>query len=197
MHFTCLPSGAVYLELDESLSTDAFWGAFFRFLFARGFFVTCVSPNNGTNFHGAVTKLSGCKDKTIDQGRVLRQITCLVIRWHFIAPAASHAGGVLERLILNVCEILTAWSVDRRLFRVPSDYDLWTNFKHLEAILNSHTLIPVSADPDDVRVLTPMGLLNGCIDAPLSPGSLAHCDGLRTSWKASQLFADEFWHRWL
>ena len=197
MHFTRLPSGAVYLELDESLSTDAFWGAFFRFLCARGFFVTCVSSDNGTNFHGAVAKLSGCKDKTIDQARVLRQITCLGIEWHFIAPAASHAGGVWERLIRSVREILTAWSIDRRLFRVSSDYDLWTIFKHVEAILNSHPLIPVSADSDDVRVLTPMDLLNRCIEAPLSAGSLAHGDGLRTLWKASRLFADEFWHRWL
>ena len=127
----------------------------------------------------------------------MRQVASLGIGCHFNAPAASHAGGVWERLIRNVCEILTAWSVDRRLFRVPSDYDLWTIFKLVEAILNSHPLIPVSADPDDVRVLTPMDLLNGCIEAPLSPGSFAHPDGLWTSWKASQLFADEFWHQWL
>ena len=42
-----------------------------------------------------------------------------------------------------------------------------------------------------------MGLLNGYIESPLSPGSFAHPDGLRASWKASQLFADEFWRRWL
>ena len=42
-----------------------------------------------------------------------------------------------------------------------------------------------------------MGLLNGCLEPPLSPGSFAHPDGLRASCKASQLFADEFWRRWL
>ena len=48
-----------------------------------------------------------------------------------------------------------------------------------------------------MRALTPMGLLNGNIEPPLSPGSFTHPDGLRASWKASQLFADEFWRRWL
>ena len=37
----------------------------------------------------------------------------------------------------------------------------------------------------------------GCIEPPLSPGQFAHPDGLRASWRASQLFADEFWCRWV
>ena len=53
-------------------------------------------------------------------------------------------------------KILTTVSADRRLFRVPSDYDLWTNFKHVKTILNSLPLTPVSADPDDMRVLIPL-----------------------------------------
>ena len=101
------------------------------------------------------------------------------IEWHFNAPAVSHAAGVWQRLIRSVRKILIALSADRRLFGMLSVYDLWTNFKHLEAILNSSLLTPVSTDPDDLRVLTPMGLLNGCIEAPLSPGSFAHPDGLR------------------
>ena len=174
-----------------------FWEHFFRFLCARGFPVKHVFSDNDTNFHGAVSKLLGCKDKTIDEGRVLRQVASLNIEWHFNAPAASHTGGVWERLIRCVRKILTALSADRRLFRVPSDYDLWTNFKRVEAILNSRPLTLVSAGPNDLCVLTPMGLLNGCIEPPLSPGSFAHPDGLRALWKASQLFADEFWRRWL
>ena len=77
--FTCLASRAVHLELVESLSTDAFLGAFFRILCARGFAVKHVFSDNGTNFHGAVSKLSGCKDKTIDEGRVLRYVASLGI----------------------------------------------------------------------------------------------------------------------
>ena len=98
--FTCLASRAVHLELVQSLSTDAFLGAFFRFLCARGFPVKHVFSDNGTNFHGAVSKLSGCKDKTIDEGCVLRYVASLGIEWHFNTPAASHAGGVWESTLL-------------------------------------------------------------------------------------------------
>ena len=101
-----------------------------------------------------MSKLSGCKDKTIDEGRVLRQVASLGIEWHFNAPAASHAAGVWERLIRSVRKILTALFADRWLFRVLSDYDLWTNFKDVEAILNSRPLTPVNADPNDLCVLT-------------------------------------------
>ena len=196
--FTCLASRAVHLELVESLSTDAFLGAFFRFLCSRGFTVKHIFSDNGTNFVGAVTKLCRPNAKNMmNELRVLRNIASLGIEWHFNAPASSHAGGVWERLIRSVRKVLTALADDRHLFRTPSDYDLWTNFKHVKAILNNRPLTPVSADPDDMRALTPMGLLNGNIEPPLSPGSFAHPDGLRASWKASQLFADEFWRRWL
>ena len=61
--FTCLASRAVHLELVEFLFAAAFLEAFFRFLCARGFPVKHVFSDNGSNFHGAVSKLLGCKDK--------------------------------------------------------------------------------------------------------------------------------------
>ena len=155
--FTCLASRAVHLELVESLSTDAFLGAFFRFLCSRGFPVKHIFSDNGTNFVGAVTKLCRPNAKNMmNERRVLRNIASLGIEWHFNAPASSHAGGVWERLIRSVRKVLTALADDRHLFRTPSDYGLWTNFIHVEAILNNRPLTPVSADPDDIRALTPM-----------------------------------------
>ena len=60
----------------------------------------------------------------------------LVLNGILMRQLHHHAGGVWKRLLIrNVRGILTALSADRRLFRVPSDYDLWTNFKHVEAIL--------------------------------------------------------------
>ena len=129
--FTCLASGAVQLKLVESLFTDASLGAFFRLLRAKGFSVKHVISDNGTNFYDPVSKLFGCEDKTIDEGRLLRQVASLGFERHFNASAASHAGEVWERLICSVLKILTALYADCRLFRLPFDYDLWKNFNPL------------------------------------------------------------------
>ena len=77
-----------------------------------------------------------------------------------------------------------------------NDEGLATLLKEVELILNCRPLTRVSTDPDDFRALTPMTLLNSCIEPGLPMDVFVNSDGLRASYRATQLQADLFWKRW-
>lgn len=79
--FTCLVNRAVHIEVVHSLSKDSFSNAFKRFVALRGS-VRKTRCDQGTNVVGA-------KDDLLKMG-------CDVV---FNPPAASHRGGVWERMI--------------------------------------------------------------------------------------------------
>ena len=89
---------------------------------------------------------------------------------------------------------LNAVTTDR-YYRNPTDEELLT-FLKVELILNCRPLTRVSPDPEDWPALTPMTLLNGCMDATLLMDVFANSDGLRASYRATQRQADLFWQRW-
>ena len=83
-----------------------------------------------------------------------------------------------------------------KYFRTLTDKGLTTLIKEIEYVLNCRPLTRVSADPDDFRALTPMTLLNGCIEPDLPMDVFVNSDGLRAAYRASQRQADLFWQRW-
>ena len=83
-----------------------------------------------------------------------------------------------------------------RYWRTLNDEGLARLLKEVELILNCRPLTRVSTDPDDFRALTPMTLLNGCIEPGLPMDVFVNSDGLRASYRATQLQADLFWKRW-
>ena len=83
-----------------------------------------------------------------------------------------------------------------KYFRTLTDEELLTLLKEIEHILNCRPLTRVSTDPDDFQTLSPMTLLNGCIDPELPSDVFVNSDGLRKSYRATQLQADLFWQRW-
>ena len=72
-------------------------------------------------------------------------------------------------------------------YRKLSDEGLWTLLKKIECMPNCRQLARVSADPEDFRALSPMTLLNGCIDPQLPSNVFASSDGLRASYRAELL----------
>ena len=103
---TCMTSRAVHIEVAHTLDTDSFLCAVSRFIARRGkpkkFF-----SDNGTNLVAGDREL---KQSLIqfNQERLNRRFTQKGIEWHFIPPSASHMGGVWERMIRSVREILRA-----------------------------------------------------------------------------------------
>lgn len=153
---TCLSSLAVHIEMLEGLSTDTFINALRCFISLRGA-VPQLHCDHGTNFVGARNELiEALKQCDITQLEVyLADKQCKFI---FNAPAVSHAGGVWERQIRTVRNVLNA-----TLSLCPGrldDVSLRTLFNEVMAIINSRPLNTDGInDPASLEPLTPNHLI--------------------------------------
>ena len=135
--------------------------------------------------------IEGLDKKKIDSFAVDHEIM-----WHFNPPAAPHMGGVWERLVKSVKEVLYATMQDRLMQnRLLTDPQLATTFTEVEAILNNRPLTHASSDVNDLEALSPnlLGLhrrWNSMLDTD-------ETDVLsRRKWRQVQGAAHEFWTRW-
>lgn len=117
------------------------------------------------------------------------------IEWKFQPPYASHFGGVWEREIRSIRNVLYALMNEQRL--KLTDERLNTLFCEIENILNSRPLTEASRSPDDLEPLTPNHLLLMNVGVTFPPG-LFNEEDLYTNrrWKQVQYLADLFWLRW-
>ena len=95
--FTCLTVRTVYIEVVLKLDTDNCLNAILEFIARRGKPSTIIS-DNGTNFVGAERELAeyvGAWNKERIEEHLIQQ----GVRWKFNPPAATHFGGVSERLV--------------------------------------------------------------------------------------------------
>ncbi len=154
--FTCLASQAVHLEMLEDLSRDAFINALRCFISLRGA-VLQLCCDKGTLFVGAKNTLKEalkqCDVKALEAFLADKQ--CEFI---FNAPSASHTGGVWERqirTIRNVLNLTVAQSQGRL-----DDSSLRTLFYEAMAIVNSWPLnVDGISDPMSPEPLTPNHLI--------------------------------------
>ena len=108
------------MEMAHSLDTDSCIQALRRFISRRGQ-VTRIRSDNGTNPVGAKREL---QDAISNWNLEKIQNTMLQkgIQWTFNPPAASHPGGVWERLIRMVRQTLNSIAHEQPL----DDKDLQT-----------------------------------------------------------------------
>lgn len=193
--FTCLSSRAVHIEMLEDLSTDAFINALRCFISLRGA-VRQLHCDQGTNFVGARNEfresLKQCDTTTIESFLAERQ--CKFI---FNAPSASHAGGVWERQIRTVRNVLNATlcQYSGRL----DDSSLRTLFYEAMAVVNSRPLTANGVnDPTSLEPLTPnhLVMMKSKIALP-PPGKFEKEDVYATKrWRRVQYLVEQFWSRW-
>ena len=189
--FTCMSSRAVHLEMAHSLDTDSCIHALRRFISRRGQ-VTCIRSDNGTNLVGAKREL---QDAISNWNKEKIQNTMLQkgIQWTFNPPAASHHGGVWERLIRMVRQTLNSIAHEQPL----DDEGLQTLFCEVESILNSRPISTVHEDDSDLEALTPNHILLLKCHPAFPPGLFQKSDTyIRRRWKQVQFLADLFWKRW-
>ncbi|XP_032437291.1 uncharacterized protein LOC116731570 isoform X3 [Xiphophorus hellerii] len=190
--FTCPTSRAVHLEVAHTLDTDSCINAIRRFICRRGP-VSSIRSDNGTNFVGANRELKEGL-AALNQSKIQKALVQDGINWHFNIPAASHHGGIWERLIRSVKSVLT--SVLKQ--QVLDDETLQTVFCEAEAILNDRPITLVSDDPNDLEALTPNHILMLKNQPVLPPGLFQKQDlYLKRRWKQVQYMAELFWKRWI
>ena len=106
--FTCLASRALHLETLNSVEADSFISALRRFINRRGK-VRELRSDQGTNFVGAKNELAAALQEP-DQARVKEFLCakdCDWINFNMNIPAASHMGGIWERMIKSVRSVLS------------------------------------------------------------------------------------------
>lgn len=104
--FTCLKSRAIHLELVKDLSTHSFLNVVHRFIARRGP-PKIIYSDNGTNFKAASSTVLA-ELKQLNQETITNELANKAIEWRFSPPAASHQGGIWERLIRSVRKVLTS-----------------------------------------------------------------------------------------
>ena len=192
--FTCLATRATHLEVAYDLSTESFLMALRRFLSTRGHSTRVIFSDNGTNFVGARSELQR-GIKRLNQNQILNELSPKGIMWNHAPPLASHQGGIYESIIRLIRKAMTAIMSDKHV-SVLTDEGLITFLKEVEYILNCRPLTQIDANEDDVKTLSPIMLLTGCVDPGFAPDVFMSADRLRSSWRACQFQIDEFWRRW-
>ena len=114
------------------------------------------------------------------------------VQWLLNPPYASHFGGAWERMLRSVRKFLDFLLHLQKL----TEELLQTFMCEVEYILNSRPLTPVSADPKDLRPITPNDIL--LPRATSIPASLVetHESQRKKLWRQAQYLADQFWQRW-
>ncbi|GAB0098916.1 uncharacterized protein DMENIID0001_147230 [Sergentomyia squamirostris] len=174
------------------ISTEAFMGAFNRFISRRGKPVSIYS-DNGTNLVGAKNLLDKETIRAIRQAmhESLNHIVELGIHWKLNPPSAPHFGGLWEAAVKSTKKHLKAVLGEASL----TFEEFSTILARVEAALNSRPLAPISDDPSDFEALSPGHFLIG--RPLLAPPEEEESDAKPVkSWKKVAQMHQELWRRW-
>ena len=191
--FTCMCSRAVHIEMLEDMSTDSFIIGLQSFIALRGT-VSQIRSDQGSNYIGASRELQAAL-KELDISRISTYLSKKQCDFVFNAPHSSHAGGVWERQIRTIRNVLnsTIALCSTRL----DDASLRCLFYEAMLIINSRPLTAVDSDPD-MEPITPNHLITMKSTTPLPPpGEFVKEDMYaRKRWRRVQYLMEQFWSRW-
>ena len=193
--FTCMASRAVHIEILEDMTTDAFINALRCFIALRGA-VKQLRSDQGSNFIGAQHELKNALNEVKNE-RIKAFLAEQGCDFLMNVPHASHMGGVWERQIRTIRNVLnTIWH--QFAGRLDSA-SLRTFFYEAMAIVNGRPLtVENLGDPCGPEPLTPNHLLTMKSKVILPPpGDFVKEDVYaRKRWRQVQYLSNEFWARW-
>ncbi|XP_031355735.1 uncharacterized protein LOC116180048 [Photinus pyralis] len=174
---------AVSLEVVNSLSTEAFIGAFNQFIRLEGR-PRLVMSDNGTNFQGCSNFFKSLDWKVTGKDTVLEKI-----QWKFNVAAAPWWGGYWERIIRILKDMMKRSIGKSTLNRKELDESLLI----MEEVINGRPLTNVSEDNDELEPLTPSMVMSNQCELKFPEGE--DSENLNYRWKYMKKLRDELRQR--
>lgn len=158
-----------------------------------------IRCDRGTNFIGSETEFrNSLSELDFDQ---IRQYlvcgNCDFVEFKMNVPSASHMGGIWERQIRTVRNILS--TLLAKLGTQLDDESLRTLMAETTTIVNSRPLtVEHLNDPLSLEPLTPNHILTMKTNIVLPPPGEFMRDDIysKKRWRRVQFIANEFWNRW-
>ena len=123
-------------------------------------------------------------------------------QWDINPPLASHFGGVWERAMGQVRQIIQGYLLPKQ-DRLLTGEEFRTMLQHASRIMNSTPLHEAPESPNDSQPITPQHLMtqrdDACLKKPSRPTNHKHADLLAYGakrWKRIEALADEFAEYW-
>lgn len=190
--FTCMCSRAIHIEMLDDMSTDSFINGLRCFIAIRGA-VRQIRSDQGSNFIGGKNEF----ERNLNTESIMSFLAKKQCDFVMNAPCSSHTGGVWERQIKTVRNILN--SVVLLCPGRLDDSSLRTLFYEVMSIVNCRPLsVSEIDDPNALEPLTPNHILTAKSDIPRPPpGEFIREDlFLRKRWRRVQYLLEQFWARW-
>ncbi|CAB3983014.1 PREDICTED: uncharacterized protein LOC107357656 [Paramuricea clavata] len=193
--FTCLNCRAIHIEVLETMDSSSFICALRRFFSIRGP-PSLLRCDRGTNFVGAKSELDEAL-KEMDHKAIAKYVVEQNCEWVFNPPHASHFGGVWERQISTIRQVLNGMFSDLGPCQLTHEL-LVTLMAEVSGIVNSRPISTIPSDADQPQPLTPNMLLTMKTKPLVSPPGIFTSPDLysRRHWRRAQYLADQFWSRW-
>ena len=191
--FICFVTRAMHLELVSDMTSAAFIAALKRFISRRGKCAKLFS-DNAKNFVGANIELKKLH-KLVTQPDVILTNYMLSegIDWKFLPPRAPNFGGIWEAGVKSIKYYLKRTVGNSKL----TYEEFLTVLIQIERMLNSRPLVPLSADIDDLNVLTPSHFLIGRPITSLVEPDVTHINENRLDlWQKLTKIVQVIWKRW-
>ncbi|XP_033231638.1 uncharacterized protein LOC117182645 [Belonocnema kinseyi] len=192
MHFFCLATRAIHIEVVSGYTAKGFIAAIRRFSSRRGY-AQVVYSDKAKNFVGASREPQRAFRKLVTDHQLHSAFALDGLTWKFIPSTSHDFGGLWEAGVKSIKHHL------RRVIKnhILTFDELTKLTWQIEACLNFRPIGPVSHETDRLSSLTPGHFLNG--GAPLSLPERSMLDLIEQypkCWKLFQQRLEQFWRLW-
>ncbi|XP_064635803.1 uncharacterized protein LOC135492984 [Lineus longissimus] len=153
--FTCCTTRGVHLEITPDLTVESFIRSFRRFTSTHST-PSLIYCDNAKTFTGADAELKRLYN-IVSSDRFKNHLTDKGIYFKYAPVQASWFAGVHERLI-GVTKLALKKTLNKSLVSID---EFQTLIKEIQATINNRPLTYLSADPKELKAITPNNLIYG------------------------------------